>query len=100
MPARRKHQGKMATFAAIDVDYGESARRALRSIINTRSVTYAQLVDKLAEIGVVETESSIAQKIRRGTFQMAFFFQCLRALGVDQVTLTIPSAEHSRNAHA
>jgi hypothetical protein len=100
MPTPRKNQGQIAWSSPEDVDYGESARRALKSIVSTRNVTYAQLAERLADIGVLETETSIAQKIRRGTFQLAFFFQCLRALGIDQVTLTVPSTEPSRNAHA
>ncbi|MDR6477412.1 hypothetical protein J2778_004917 [Paraburkholderia graminis] len=100
MPTPRKNQGQVAHLGAKDVDYGESARRALKTIITTRSFTYADLVERLAAIGVIETETSIAQKIRRGSFQMAFFFQCLRAMDIEQVTLTIPSAEPSRDAHA
>lgn len=72
-------------------DDSETAKQALKTILMHRKITYAQLAKLLAAQGVQETETSIAQKIRRGTFQLAFMYQCMRAIGVSEVTLTVPT---------
>ena len=48
-------------------------------------MTYAQLSELLAEIGVQENEKNVANKIGRGTFNMVFFMQCMEAIGVEHV---------------
>lgn len=45
-----------------------------------KRVTYKALASKLQEIGVDETERSIATKINRGAFSFVFFVQVMRAL--------------------
>lgn len=44
-------------------------------------MTYAQLVEKLAAIGVQETEPNIRNKLARGKFTAVFILQCLVAVG-------------------
>lgn len=46
-----------------------------------------QLVEKLAVIGVSETESNLRNKISRGGFTGAFLIQCLEAIGAKSVRL-------------
>jgi hypothetical protein len=53
----------------------------LRAEIARRNLSYRELVEKLAEIGVHESESNIANKFARGTFTAAFMVQCLDAIG-------------------
>jgi hypothetical protein len=48
---------------------------------------YADLAEKLAAIGVKDTERNIANKISRGAFTGVFFLQCMEALGVQTVHL-------------
>ena len=50
-------------------------------LLKKRGVTYAQLVEKLAEVGVSETEPNIRNKLARGKFTAVFFIQCLMAIG-------------------
>ena len=50
-------------------------------------MTYAQLAEKLAAIGVNENEKNIGNKISQGVFTMAFFMQCTEAVGVSEVRL-------------
>jgi hypothetical protein len=50
-------------------------------------VTYAQLVEKLGDMGTKETEPNIRNKIARGGFTAAFFLQCLAAIGAHTVRL-------------
>ena len=47
-------------------------------------------------MGLEETSRSIANKMSRGTFSFAFFLQCMRALGADAVTLTVPDVKPLR----
>ena len=45
-----------------------------------QNVTYEQLVERLAAIGVKEDERNLRNKISRGKFTAAFLLQCLKAL--------------------
>ena len=67
------------------------ARNLLRGNLMTRGISYARLVERLAEIGVVETEASIKNKVARGRFPLAFFLQAMAAIGVEWVH--VPSLE-------
>lgn len=57
------------------------AANLLKAELKRRGVTYAQLVEKLAEIGVDEKEVNIRNKLSRGKFTAAFLLQCLTAVG-------------------
>jgi hypothetical protein len=63
------------------------AERLLKAELARKGVTYKVLATKLAAIGVTDTESAIANKINRGKFQMVFFMQCMKAIGVDTVSI-------------
>lgn len=52
-----------------------------------RGVSYAGLVEKLAAIGIRETEANLRNKISRGGFTGAFLIQCLVAMGVSSLRL-------------
>lgn len=72
---------------ALTQQYEEKAKNLLKSELKRRGVTYAQLVEKLAALGVAETERNLANKISRGGFTAAFLFQCLEAVGVASLRL-------------
>ena len=72
---------------AKDAEWSERAKNLLKSELKRRGVTYAQLVEKLAELGVRDTEPNIRNKIARGGFTAAFFLQCLAAIGVHTLRL-------------
>ncbi len=57
------------------------AANVLKSELKRKGVTYAQLVEKLAAIGISEKEANVANKLSRGKFSAAFLFQCLTAIG-------------------
>lgn len=52
-----------------------------------RQVTYKVLVEKLAALGISETEANLRNKISRGGFTGAFLIQCLVAMGVTTLRL-------------
>lgn len=77
------------------IDDTKSARTALKTILVMRGITYARLADLLTAQGITETETSIAQKVRRGTFLLAFMYQCMRAIGVTELVLSVPGDQPS-----
>lgn len=72
----------------VNVDYETRAKNLLKGELKRKGVTYAQLAEKLAEIGVHENERNLNNKISRGGFTAAFFLQCLCAIGTNQVVFS------------
>ena len=60
----------------------------LKVELKRRNVSYGQLVEKLAAIGVVDSEPNIRNKISRGKFTAVFLVQCLEAIGASTVRLS------------
>ena len=60
---------------------------ALKAELKRSGTTYAQLVEKLDKIGIVEREVNIRNKLSRGKFSAAFLVQCLTAIGVLELRL-------------
>lgn len=59
----------------------------LKAELKRKGVTYGQLCEKLAEIGVEEKQANIANKLSRGKFSAAFLFQCLEAIGEQEIRI-------------
>jgi len=68
-------------------DYEALAANLLKAELKRRGVTYSQLVERLAAIGVDEKEVNVRNKFSRGKFTAAFLLQCLTAIGVTEVRL-------------
>lgn len=66
-------------------DWESKAANLLKAELKRKGVTYAQLVEKLADIGVDEKEANVKNKLSRGKFTAAFFLQCLEAIGVSDL---------------
>ena len=62
-------------------------RACYRGEMARRSVTYAQLVERLAAIGVDDNERNLRNKVSRRKLTAGFLLQCLTAIGVDQLRL-------------
>jgi Domain of unknown function (DUF6471) len=71
----------------VTVEYEELAKSLLKAELKRKGVTYAQLAERLAGIGLHETERNLNNKISRGGFSAAFLLQCLRAAGVVELRL-------------
>ena len=69
----------------INVQYEEKAKNLLKGELKRKGVTYALLADKLAAIGVHETERTLNNKISRGGFSAAFLMQCLEVISAQEV---------------
>lgn len=57
------------------------AKGLLKAELKRRNVSYAELIEKLAEIGVDESEPNVRNKLSRGKFTFVFLLQCLSAIG-------------------
>ena len=68
-------------------DWEEKAKGLLRGEMARRGVTYAQLAERLAALGVDDNERNLRNKVSRGKFTAGFFLQCLTALGVERLSL-------------
>ncbi len=70
-----------------DTVWEAKVKGLLKGELKRRNVSYAQLVEKLAAIGVVDSEPNIRNKLSRGKFTAVFMIQCLEAIGADTVRL-------------
>lgn len=62
-------------------DWQAQVKGLLKGELKKRNLSYADLAEKLAVIGVTDSERNISNKISRGTFTAIFFVQCLEAVG-------------------
>jgi hypothetical protein len=70
-----------------DRDWVAHTKQLLRSEMMRKGVNYKGLVEKLAAIGVKDSEANLRNKISRGGFTGAFLIQCLTAMGVTALRL-------------
>lgn len=68
-------------------DWEKRAAGLIKAELKLQAMTYNDLRDRLAAIGVDEKEANIRNKLNRGTFSAAFFLQCMTALGVETIRL-------------
>ena len=77
-----------ATATAADAaEWQAKAKNLLKAELKRRGVTYAQLAEKLAAIGVKDTEPNIRNKIARGGFTAVFLLQTMAAIGAREIRL-------------
>lgn len=69
-------------------DWAEEAKGMLKAEMKRRNLTYAHLVEALADVGVKETEVNLRNKVSRGNFSATFFLQALDAIGCTLVPAT------------
>ena len=66
----------------------ERVKTLLKVELKRQNVTYAELAGKLADIGVMDSEPNIRNKISRGKFTAVFLVQCLTAIGANTLRLS------------
>jgi hypothetical protein len=71
----------------VDKDWQERVKGMLKAELKRRNLSYKHLAERLAAIGVQDTESNIKNKISRGGFTAVFFVQCLEAIGATELRL-------------
>jgi hypothetical protein len=70
-----------------NAEWEAKVKGLLKGELKRRGITYAQLVDKLAAVGVVDSEPNIRNKLARGKFTAVFLIQCLTAIGASTLSL-------------
>jgi hypothetical protein len=70
-----------------DTEWEAKVKGLLKAELKRRNVSYAQLVEKLAAIGVMDSEPNIRNKLSRGKFTAVFLIQCLEAIGATDLRL-------------
>lgn len=68
-------------------DWSEHVKGLLKAELKRRNLSYKDLAERLAPLGIHETDRNIANKISRGGFTAAFFVQCLVAIGCSTLRL-------------
>jgi hypothetical protein len=71
-----------------DTVWESKVKGLLKGELKRRNVSYGQLVEKLAAIGVVDSEPNIRNKLSRGKFTAVFLVQCLEAIGSSSLRLS------------
>ncbi len=71
-----------------DTDWEARVKGMLKGELKRRAISYNQLVEKLAVIGVSETEPNIRNKLARGKFTAVFLLQCMEAIGASSLRLS------------
>ena len=70
-----------------DSEWQERVKGLLKAELKRRNLGYRELAEKLAAMGIRETERNIANKISRGGFTAVFLVQCLEAIGAKNLEL-------------
>jgi hypothetical protein len=76
------------------------AKGILKAELARRELTYSDLADRLAQIGVQENRRNLTNKINRGEFGAEFLLQCLAAMNVTTLHLEDVEAETKRQSTA
>ncbi|MFZ2407545.1 MAG: DUF6471 domain-containing protein [Methylobacter sp.] len=71
----------------IELDWNRVASSTLKAELARASIGYEELTERLKSIGIEETYKAVAAKINRGSFSFAFFAQCMKALGVENIRI-------------
>jgi hypothetical protein len=74
-------------LAKSEAEWAERAATFLKKKLRESEVTYVDLAKRLKKHGFTETEASITNKLKRGTFSATFFLACIAAMELEGVTL-------------
>jgi hypothetical protein len=64
-----------------------TAKELIEAEMMRRGIRYKQLSRMLEELGIDESPDQINRKVNRKRFSAAFLVACLRAMGVETITL-------------
>lgn len=68
-------------------DWEDQVKGLLKAELKRRNISYAELSGRLADLGVMDSEPNIRNKISRGKFTAVFLVQCLEAIGANSLRL-------------
>ncbi|MGD0332396.1 MAG: DUF6471 domain-containing protein [Xanthobacteraceae bacterium] len=82
-----KTSGVVRHGLRVQKDWAAQVKGILKAELKRRNVSYADLAEKLAAVGIKDNERNIANKIARGSFTAVFLVQCLTAIGCQALRL-------------
>jgi 3-mercaptopyruvate sulfurtransferase SseA len=65
----------------------EEARELIQEKMAADRISYKQLSRMLEQLGIYESPDQVNRKVNRKRFSAAFLIACLRAMGVERITL-------------
>ncbi len=71
-----------------DKEWQDRVKGILKGELKRRDVSYQQLSNMLADMGIHEGEKNIRNKISRGGFSAVFLIQCLAAAGCQTLRIS------------
>jgi hypothetical protein len=74
-------------LAATEKELANKTARFLKAELKRAGVTYGELAKRMEAHGLKETESSIANKLSRGTIAATFLLAALASLEMEALTL-------------
>lgn len=72
-------------MAGTSEKWADHAKRQIKAELKRADVGYAELARRLTEMGLPETEGSVAVKINRGAFPAWFLFAVMKAIGAKEI---------------
>ncbi len=69
------------------MDWKDRAKALIKTELAKQNIDYIELSERLAKIGVKDTQINLANKINRGTFSFTFALQIFKAIGVRNLDL-------------
>jgi hypothetical protein len=85
--AGRNRSEDLSMAISSEREWAERASAFLKHKLRESEVTYLELAKRLKKHGFKETEASVTNKLKRGTFPATWFLACLAALELDGVAL-------------
>ena len=76
-------------LAATEAELADRTSTYLKAELKRAKITYAELAERLNKHGMEETETSIAGKLSRATFGVAFFLAVLAVLLVQSLVVLL-----------
>lgn len=78
------------------MNWEEQAKLVLKLELTRERVTYERLAERLQAMGIKETAKSIANKMSRGKFPLTFVLQCMKAIGVETLTIDLTTKQGAK----
>ena len=70
-----------------EAEWQETVKGLLKAEMKRRGLSYEQLAEKLGTLGVPTETKVLRNKVSRGGFSAVFLYQCLKAMGVRNLSL-------------
>lgn len=74
-------------LAKTEEEWAARASAFLKAELKKAEMTYAELAKRMKKHGFSETEASITNKLKRGTFSATFMLACIAALELEGIIL-------------